>query len=39
MNGYQPLPFGSEDYFQKYASIINEEIDKAIRKSAKQVAQ
>ena len=38
-NGYQNLPLGGEDYFAKYAEIINEEIERAVRKSAKQVAQ
>lgn len=38
-NGYTPLPLGGEDYFAKYAEIINEEIERAVRKSAKQVAQ
>lgn len=36
---YTPLDLGSEDYFKKYAEIINEEIDKAVRKSAKGVAE
>ena len=39
MNGYVPLQLGSEDYFSKYAEIINSEIDKAVRKSAKSMAQ
>lgn len=38
-NGYQPLELGSEDYFAKAAEILNEEIDKAVRKSMKGIAE
>lgn len=38
-NGYQPIEFGGEDYFKKQAEILNEEIDKQIRKAMKGIAE
>ncbi len=37
--GYQPIEFGGEDYFKKSAEILNEEIDKQVRKAMKGIAE
>lgn len=36
---YTPLELGGEDYFAEAFKIVNEEIDRAVRKSAKAFAQ
>jgi hypothetical protein len=39
MNGYQNLELGSKDYFKESYNILEEEINKEIRKQLKQTAQ